>query len=243
MIRYNFYSQEQVAMLHPGRCGSTVLAFMLRDHSKICWDNELFEPYMEEKKKKDKNSFVKRTIKRRLLQNNAMIYGFETKYLPQQHLSHQCINMDLEDYLKLLRKLNFSKFIVLHRKNYLRAAISNQVGLQKKEWHSMKPVTSPEKVVLEESFWEMFRIRDENLIRLKELLKHDDTLYLTYENHIMEDPRIAYKKTCDFIGVEAESPVIRFHRTNPFRYEDMVINFDEVKAALLNTEYSWMLAD
>jgi len=34
---------------------------------------------------------------------------------------------------------------------------------------------------------------------------------------------------------------IKLRKTNPFGYEDMVTNFDEVREALAGTEYEWML--
>lgn len=36
---------DTVAMLHPGRCGSTVLGTMLGDRSDVHWDGEVFEPH------------------------------------------------------------------------------------------------------------------------------------------------------------------------------------------------------
>ena len=57
----------------------------------------------------------------------------------------------------------------------------------------------------------------------------------------MENPRVAYGKVCDFLGVADESPAIAMRRMNPFGYEDVVMKFEEVKAALMDTQYSWML--
>ena len=240
-------------MFHIGRCGSTVLGNMLNAHSKVFWGNEIFAKFMRNEKKEIKKGFVEHTIEQSRQSRVSLIYGFETKYLPQQQLSHKCINMDLKDYIALLRKLNFRKFIVIHRKNYLRRAISAKVGMQTKKWHSRREVTFPEKIsidmnsfttgVIQEPILELFRCIDENYKRLNALLSHDDTMYLTYENDILKDPRVAYKKTCDFFGIKDESPKINFYRTNPFRYEDIVINFGEVANILKGTKYSWMLDD
>lgn len=254
----NFYRKEQIAMFHMGRCGSTVLGNMLNAHSKVFWDSEIFVKYMkymQSEKSKDEEGFVEHTIEWSRHRKVSMIYGFETKYLSQQHLSHKYINMNLEDYITLLRKINFSKFILLHRKNYLRRAISVQVGRQTKRWHSGQDVTSPEKITIDinsfttedetrqEHILDLFRCADESFNRLKKLLSHNDTLFLTYEDDILEDPRVAYKKVCYFLGVVDEAPKIELRRTNPFRYEDMVINFEKVKAVLKDTKYSWMLDD
>jgi len=254
MINNLFYRKKQVATFHMGRCGSTVLAYMLNDHSKIYWDSEPFSPYMEGRKKHyDKKEFVEHTLEMSRHREISMIYGFETKYLPQQHLSHNCINMELENYIAVLEELNFSSFIVLHRKNYLRRVISTLIATQTEIWHSKKTAASPEKVivpinssdngVLAAPILELFQIMDESFNHLKKLLATRDTLSLIYEDDILEDPRVAYRKVCEFIGVEDESPKIKLYRTNPFSYEDTVINFGEVKSTLLNTKYSWMLDD
>ena len=48
---------------------------------------------------------------------------------------------------------------------------------------------------------------------------------------------------CDFLGVSDESPVIDLKRTNPFKIEEMVVNFEEIKVALNGTNYEWMMDD
>ena len=192
-----FVRKEHIAMFHTGRCGSTILGHMLNDHSKVFWAHEIFEKFMQAEEKERKRRIVEHIINQSRQSEIWTIYGFETKYLPQQHLSHKCINMDLEDYITLLRKLNFSKFIVLHRNNYLRRAISAQVGRHSKLWHSKQEVTSPIKINLDinsfvtgirrEPILELFSCMDKSFDRLKELLLYDDTLYLNYEDDILED--------------------------------------------------------
>jgi hypothetical protein len=252
MINNLFYRKKQVVTFHMGRCGSTVLAYMLNDHSKIYWDSEPFSPYMGGKKKNnDKKEFVEHTLEMSRHREISRIYGFETKYLPQQHLSQKCINMDLEHYIAFLEELNFSSFIVLHRKNYLRRVISTLIATQTEIWHSNKTTASPKKVivpikssdtgVLAAPILELFHIMDESFNQLNKLLSSRDTLLLIYEDDILEDPGVAYRKVCKFIGVEDESPEIKLHRTNPFSYEDTVINLEEVRSTLLNSKYSWML--
>jgi len=97
-------------MFHRGRCGSNVLGDMLNAHSKVFWDSEIFVKYMkymESEKRKQKREFVERTIEWSRHREVSMIYGFDTKYLSQQHLSHKCITSSLEDYIIPLRKLGF----------------------------------------------------------------------------------------------------------------------------------------
>ena len=51
----------------------------------------------------------------------------------------------------------------------------------------------------------------------------------------------AYKRVCEFVGIEPTETIVRLKKTNPFQIEDMLENFDEVKSELKNTPYEWML--
>ena len=226
---------------------------MLNAHSQIHWGGEIFNPYMKTKQTDNNLDFVKEILHRNQQQKISRILGFETKYLPQQHLCRRCINMDLADYLNLLRHLRYSKFIVLHRKNYLRRAVSVQVGRETHQWHSRQKASAPVKVAIDiHSFktgidqgplLDLFRCLDENYHHLTQLLSHNDALFLTYEDDILEDPQSAYRKVCNFIDVSDEAPDVVFYRTNPFKYEEIILNFDEIKTTLKGTQYSWMLDD
>lgn len=249
-LKQFLYRRKYVAMFHTGRCGSTVLGNMLDAHTKISWGGEIFEKYMHLEEDDRTTGFMSKTIVSCCNKSKCSIYGFETKYLPQLHLSDKCLNMSLEDYITSLHSLGFSYFIALHRKNYLRRAISAQVGKERGEWHSKEKVHSPTKVHIDiKSFptgsrrgplLELFKHMDESYDRLRHSLP-SNSLFLTYEDDIQDDPLIAYKKVCKFLDVTPETPKIRFSRTNPFSYEQMVTNIDEVKAVLENTKYSWML--
>jgi len=163
------------------------------------------------------------------------------------------INMNLEAYLVLLGRLDFSKFIVLHRKNYLRRIISEMVGRKVKRWHYHKTMTVPTKVNIDiESvgtgnscgpLLESFRCLDENYNLLQKVLSGDEVLYLFYEDDILKDPTKAYRQVCDFLGITCETPEVPLKKTNPFSYEEIVTNFDEISSCLEGTEYAWMLDD
>jgi LPS sulfotransferase NodH len=176
-------------------------------------------------------------------------YGFELKYLPQQHL--RFVELTLDDCVNRLRGLGFSKFIVLRRENYLRQAISVQIGKHKKHWHGKATPDAATQVVLElESFrsgrrtaslLEVFDSIDDNFLRVKQLLEGDDVLHLSYEQDIFDDPMKAYRKCCRFLGITPQTPKIHLAKSNPFPYEAMVANMPAVSALLRDTKYAWML--
>jgi LPS sulfotransferase NodH len=247
--------KDAVAMFHTGRSGSTVLARMLNQHSDICWPGELFENMVERYSgaPRDRNvvEYVLGDWSARCRARKKSILGFETKYLPHQHFRKEFLNTTLEDYLQLLRHLRAWKFIVLRRDNYLRRAISAQVGVHTKTWHSKQRQGGPTRITLDvhtfktgnhrESLFELFHRLDENYEKLSELLKADQVLHLSYEEDILDDPMVAYGKVCDFLGVQRESPDVDLARTNPFPCEAMLHNFDEVSSLLRGTKYEWML--
>jgi len=74
----------------------------------------------------------------------------------------------------------------------------------------------------------------------RRLLMGRDVLDLTYEGDVAEDPRRAYRRICDFLGVNDEPVEIRYGRTTPQKLTEIIENFDEVKAALAGTEFEWM---
>lgn len=245
--------QVNVAVFHIARCGSTVLGEMLSQHTKIHWAGESFHTNHERPPYVPSEHFVESTIEQGQALCTRPFYLFATKFLPTQHLRQRQIGMDLEAYISLLRSLGFSKMLVLHRRNYLRRQISAKVGNSTQVWHMQHENTNAHRVKLDVNdmgIWEhnapivdLFNWIDEHYQRLLALLTDDDLLYLSYEDDILQDPMIAYKKVCTFLEIEPESPQITLQRTNPFRYEEMLENFNEVQAALQTSPHAWMLAD
>jgi hypothetical protein len=243
-----FWRRRNVAMLHPGRCGSTVVAEMLGDHPRVQWAGEIFEgvPW-HSPTPADVTAYVERSSYATL----APYYGFETKYLPHHHLSADGIDMELADYLELLRRLHFSKFILLHRRNYLRRAVSAAVARAQGEWHAKVAPAEPTRVHVDvnafqtgnckEPLVDLFRRMDDAFSLARRLLEGDHLLQLEYEDDVLDDPTVAYQKVCRFLGIEPLKARIKLQRTNPFPYDALIDNFDEVSVVLRDTPYAWML--
>jgi len=249
---YSLFRKTNVAVFHTARCGSTVVGNMLDTHADIYWASELFDKLYEKYPDQiDKPNFARTVITNSMYSRRVKIYGFETKYLPHQHLGKGKIGMGVEEYFRFLCSLNFSKFIVFQRKNYLRQIVSLMVARINKEWHAKDKKTDVTKITIDvhstqisgrtEPLLDQLRYIEENSERLKMLLPGNETLYLCYEDDILEDPRKGYHKICRFLGIQSESPPISRKRTNPFPLKDMITNFDEVRSLLKNTKYHWML--
>lgn len=250
----SFGRKQKVAMFHPGRCGSTVLGEMLNSHSDVFWGGEVFERGLHLYNGKRPDVSVDKTLPWMEQRRVSKIFGFETKYMEHQHLSYKCLDIKLEKYVQLLKKQRYTKFIVLHRKNYLRKLISGFVALNKNKWHTNSGVKGAQAIELDLSYFgyecdlgsallDYFRRTDSRYEALQEILSHELALNLIYEEDILGDPFVAYEKACNFLGVVVEPAEVSLRRTNPFAYDEMLSNFDEVRKALLGTEYEWMLND
>lgn len=243
-----------IALFHQGRCGSTILGDLLDQHTDIVWASEIFEDL-----KKEWNLMTMTINEMSLILNlkayrhKTKFFGFETKTLPEYHLDLMKNIRDVSHYIEFLIQNNFSKFIILKRKNYLRRAVSDLIGQKTDIWHSN---TTNVKVITVKIDITKYRIGNTfkpllqhfyDLDRHYEFLQNSlidhELLLLSYEDDIMKDPFIAYRKSCEFIGVDTQHPMIRFSRTNPFPITQMVENFNELRKALQNTPYEWMLFD
>lgn len=240
-------------MLHTGRCGSSVLGDMLNAHSKFHWAGEIFEAFMgiDASNASETNQRIRKTIDSSRDSTRSRIYGFATKYLDQQHLSSECLNISIDDYVTRLDQLGFSHFIVLDRTNYLRRAVSALVGKATGKWHSHDEPSRPTSVTVDlqsyltggqpRSLIQFFESTDDRRNELKRALTNRNSLQLTYEDDVEQDPMIGYRKICDFLDMADEGPAINLRRTNPFTFRQMIVNYAEVEAALHDTKYSWMI--
>lgn len=245
----------RIAMFHMGRCGSTVLGDLLNQHRHIFWDGEVYHRMYDGTLRELRFTRDPVSVLRwRMRKSGRRFYGFETKFLARQHLVPGLINMDLPDYLEQLRRFDFSHIIVLRRTNSLRFLTSNLVALARKQFHIAQVqkskltriridvddvATGTEARQIVDAFAEI----DATYQRLLALLEQHHTLSLTYEDDLQSDPRVAYHRVCEFIGIEPQSVSPRLGRTNPYPLSEVIENYDDVVRALVDTPYEWMLED
>lgn len=239
-------------MHHIGRCGSTVLGDMLGRHAALQWDGEVFEPnartwrnHAGDDDKADPLGF----LRRRIASRTRPRYGFEMKFF-----HHDAIGVPLETFLDEVQSLGVSRFIVLRRRNYLRKIVSSLMAFATGRWHvrpgdavSAAPVTiNIDRVPIDQgrlSLLDLMRGFDRDFARLDELLADKPVLRLTYEEDIAHDPLQAYRKTCAFLGLDVQPVAVPYGKTTPFPLREVIANFDEVRAALRDTPYAWMLEE
>lgn len=243
-----------IAMLHAGRCGSTVLADLLNQHPDVRWANEPFESMKPAYYRMNPAGRARQVIADRLYREKTRFFGFDSKYLPEQHLRPELANKSPEAYVTLLEELGFRYFILLDRKNHLRRAVSVAVGDRTGQWNTSNAAEVRKARVRldplrflsygkEMPLLTYFENLDNTYAALKRRLAGQRLLELVYEEDIQRDPGVAYRKACQFIGVEPQPVRVRMQKINPEPLHALVENLDEVAAYLRGTPYEWMLGE
>ncbi len=86
-----------------------------------------------------------------------------------------------------------------------------------------------------------FEEQEEMYCVCNKTIENDEKMNLYYEKDIKENPKIAYKKVCNFIGVTAERVSVDLKKQNPYTARQMVENWYDVEEKLKDTKYEWML--
>ncbi|MCE7992755.1 MAG: hypothetical protein HEP71_12280 [Roseivirga sp.] len=245
---------NNLAMIHLGRSGSTVLGDMLNQHNRIRWTGEIYGKYI----RRDPDNFYKMLPKKRewLLYQSLekdrrgtvkKFYGYEIKFYHLHFMGESFSN-----YVQTVSKMGVKKFIVLERLNYLKVIISSLVALQNGLWH-IKEETSPSLTRVSVDVDDLWTDGESKTLmgfldgyahsfrEARNTLKDTNTLYLNYEEDILQDPGIAYTKVCAFLKLPPKAPKTNYYRTNRYKLQDIIVNFDELKYYLKGSQYEWML--
>jgi hypothetical protein len=230
-----------ICIWHIGRCGSTVVGDLLDQDSRIVWGSEILETYSKKVEARNLQHAAWKGAKRRIrykqLTAGSKIFGCEMKVW---HLRR--IGVEPKTVLNFLKQQNFDKHIILERKNYLRAEVSGHVGLAISKMHLKigEPPISAKIHLPMKDVYEHMRLFEHFIDEMKSLLP-DSCLKITYEDDILPDPLIAYRKIVNYIGLRPRKVAIKYQRTNPKKLKEIVLNLEEVTKSLKGTKYEWML--
>ncbi len=240
-----------IAMFHAGRCGSTATSHLLRQHPDFHWGGEIFESMSPEYYGLPDSQRARTRVADSMYLKRCIYYGFETKYLPEQHLRPELASMKPGPYLHMLRELGFRHFILLKRRNQLRQAVSTLIGYKTGQWTTTEAPSNSQKVYVDPdafisygkkmSLFEFFSSLDDGYAELRRLLSNDQVLELEYERDIEKDPTRAYRKVCQFVDAPDGPVQIRLRRQNPAPMRDLIENYSDIVDLLSTTKYAWML--
>ena len=259
--------EKNVVMLHWGRSGSTVLGHLLHKNPDIFWDSEIFIGNRMPAIPRPMNKLLFRApglvIGVRRQRSRKPVYGFESK--PSQIAR---VGLNFAQFVAKLNAMHFSHYILLQRRNLLRIIISDSVAKQNGIWHRQRhrghavPKSSDQDarpsairidvnaVALGSSFQrnrmsllEHLRAIEDEYQQFNALLRDKTLLQMSYEEHIQQDPRVGYRRVCEFLAVSAPEVQVDLGKTNPWPVKEIVENYDEVADVLAGTPYEWMLND
>ncbi|MCL4686310.1 hypothetical protein KJ059_16350 [Myxococcota bacterium] len=241
-----------VAMFHHGRCGSSVLGDLLDQHSALRWDGEVFNfkrSFWTERATATECADPLAVLERRVEKSRKSIYGFECKFYHARR-----IGFSLEELVPALEKRGFTRFVVLDRRNTLRKVVSSLVAARRGSARLPAGVVAPllrvhvpvDAVPIDSTckpLVELLREYQDSVCRIETLLADRPLLRLRYEDDLAQDPLAGYRTACDFLGLAVEQPEVRFSRTTPHPWRQVVENPEAVTAALAGTEFEWMTAE
>ena len=131
-------------MLHNGRCGSTVVGYLLAQNPNIHWASELYTPLFAKWTKENQQEFAylakepivenpMEILKNSMNETTKPYYGFEIK-----PFHFFLVNSSAKEFLNQSFLLNFTYFILIRRKNSLRMIVSDKVARKENIWHIYK---------------------------------------------------------------------------------------------------------
>jgi LPS sulfotransferase NodH len=228
--------QPRFVILTSGRSGSELLVTLLNSHPQIACDGELL---LEHRRWPER--FIEGRAAR-FRRSGMVAYGI--KVLPAHVYDTQEI-ADAKDWVRHLSAKGW-KVIRLSRANRLHQAIS-MVRANHTQWHfrqgqagDFQPVhMDPMEVVATLYVTEWV----EN--QVTELLTGVEHLSFCYEDDLEnpEEQAATVAKICGVLGLEPAPTSTDLVRINPRRAQDMVTNFDEIRAELLHNRFADYAAD
>jgi len=234
--------KRNVLMIHRGRSGSRVLGLQLLQNTNICWDHELLNKNRVVSPTREFGENFNPVIYAELssYKSTKPCYGFEMK---PKHFRE--LGLEPAKFIQSLRQRNFGHLIFLTRKNSFRRMISVSVRAKTLKAHyrlDEKPAITvieldPDKVLrnLKKMKYEFDAMRN--------AVQGQKVLNINYEDHIENDPSVAYRMVCEFLEYEAEPTRIQLRKSNPFPMSTVVSNYEAIKSKLKKTEFAWMLED
>jgi hypothetical protein len=245
-----------VALFHIGRCGSSVLGEMLDRHPAIKWDREIYFHRWTQGNQRFERWDSESFLRRRMWAAGRRWYGFEMKYLAQQNLA--IVGLTLDDYLAEIERAGVTHHVVLRRRNALRRMISAVAGVRSGRRHADagEPDSGPERIDLDVDALRLWKHADpiplvacldqieQATAELRARLADRRVLELTFEDDIAaEGPERAYRRVCAHLGVEPMPVAPHTRRLHAHSVEELLLNYDDVAAALRGTPHEWMLTD
>jgi hypothetical protein len=245
------YRKKNIIMFHSGRCGSTVIGSMLNQDDHIYWPGEIFNRFSSgyapmEWAMYDPISLVKL----KMYQTRSSYFGFEIKDIHLKMLNSKA-GVSAESLVGELMDIGFEYAIILERKNYIKQMVSAIMGSKMGFWNTTSHVNeipnvyiNVENTLHNMSLVECLENKDAFYRNVRYALKgaNYNILNLSYEEHVLSNPAMAYKEICNYLDKNLCSIEVVHRKINSRNLSESINNYDEVYDLLRGGKYEWMLA-
>lgn len=235
-------SLNRVFVLAESRAGSTWLIETLNSHPQIGMLDEIIKPevfgsdLLSNSPGGGRQGNVK-YIEKKLEEMDGGIKGCKILF-PQA--------IRFLDFYEFLNNYKKSYFILLTRRNRIKAEVSDLIANRFSRWHlhkmvEVQPVFIEPSFLLERLQWR--KLTAEFCIRL--VRSHcDKILELNYED-LFSDLTIAITRIAEFLNVMGDQFIFSSEiKANPFSLDKMIINYDQCRDFLIkDTDYASMLEE
>ncbi|WP_386806040.1 WcbI family polysaccharide biosynthesis putative acetyltransferase [Litorisediminicola beolgyonensis] len=250
---------QQLIMTHLGRSGSTVLAQLLKSHSRITWLDEYFS--LKWIRDKSTYNFTREQMSKMIAEEVAKIREGQ----PNEIVGHEIKLMNflqnpscnLIDYAKAYTDPAQYRHVVLRRRNVLKRICSVHKAAQTKTYHLSGDDMTYRTKTFKLDFKNLVdfdtgqraatfpELIDKALEREDQYLRNFHSvgiryLELWYEDDISEDPTQAYRKVLNFLGLDFQPASPRLSKTGG-SLKNELSNYDILEDQMRGTRYEWML--
>ena len=228
---FGSYNYGKFVVITRSRTGSNLLISLLDSHPNVQTYGEIFSR-LNGQTARDIWSycFSKKSRKLKYL-------GFKIFYYHPQDSEDQTVwNYILED--------KNIKIIHLTRDNMLRTVVSNQVAHKTDAWVNHDPDLSEDldkriELNVDECLKEFKKIKEwENNTRDK--FRNHDIFEMSYEELAIDRQKSA-DNVFKFLSLPSSKVNTTLQKQNKERLEDLILNYEAVRAALQNTKWSYLL--
>lgn len=222
---------ERFAIVANARTGSNYLLAGLRSSAAVRMYHEIFASHNREVGKDFEKIF---SILSQYESRRTRMVGFKVFY---NHLTE-------EEWTKLAacREL---KVLHLTRRNRLRTVVSLEVAFKTGQWTKAGHIPGPREKRIElgpARLLELLEQIEEGEAATRARFCDRPILELVYED-LVQSPHEGFASVGTYLGVDDIDPgYIRLKRQNPESLQQLLLNYDEVDAALRGTRYAEFLA-
>jgi hypothetical protein len=225
---------------------------MLNAHPRVLSRGEVFLRYGRAHEGSPRRPDPFQYLRRDMLRAGRRHYVFSFHFLRVQHLRPDLVDVSLEAFVDAMPGLGVAGIVLLERRNYLRVLLSSRAGELREHWHvppevrvELRPFAFDPHVVeigcTRMGLVEWLEEFERGFTEARRLVAARGGLHLTYEEDVLPDPRIGYRKLCELLGERAVEVEVPLARANPFAIREMLRNFDVVQRHLRGTRFAWML--